>query len=51
VLIKKVHFKDFEVAAVSINNADQIKIYKCDITQNRHDVPVLGIFSAARFIR
>jgi hypothetical protein len=51
VLIQKVQFENFEVAAVSINNADDIKILNCHIPQNRHDVPVLGIFSAAKFIR
>ena len=51
VLIKDVTFVDFEVAAVSINKADRLTIEDCEITQNRHDVPILGMFSAARFIR
>jgi hypothetical protein len=51
VLIDGVTFEDFEVAAVSINNANNLLITNCDISNNRHDVPVLGMFSAAKFIR
>lgn len=51
VLIKDVTFVDFEVAAVSLNKADRLSIENCEITQNRHNVPILGMFSAARFIR
>jgi len=49
--IEEVHFKDFEVAAVSLNNIDNLKIENCFIEQNRQDVPVLGMYSAAYFIR
>mmetsp|Transcript_11138 Transcript_11138/g.15689 ORF Transcript_11138/g.15689 Transcript_11138/m.15689 type:complete len:208 (-) Transcript_11138:1152-1775(-) len=51
VLIKDVTFTDFEVAAVSLNNVDSLRIVNCLIEQNRQDVPVLGMFSAAHFIR
>lgn len=51
VLIKDVTFTDFEVAAVSLNNVDSLTIENCEILQNRHDVPVVGMFSAARFIK
>ncbi|KAG7349085.1 hypothetical protein IV203_011682 [Nitzschia inconspicua] len=51
VTIRKVTFRDFEVAAVSLNNVDGLKIQRCNVLQNRWDVPVTGIFSAARFIR
>ena len=51
ILIKGVTFEDFEVAAVSINKADRLRIEDCDVTRNRQDVPILGMFSAARFIR
>lgn len=51
VLIDGVTFVDFEVAAVAINNVDSLTITNCEIPRNRHDVPVLGMFSAARFIR
>ena len=44
-------FEDFEVAAVSINNVDGLKIEGNLIDGNRKDVPVTGMFSAARFIR
>ena len=51
VLIKDVTFVNFEVAAVSINNVDNLRIMKCRIKKNRHNVPILGLFSAAKFIR
>lgn len=51
VLIRNVTFFDFEVAAVALNNVDGLVIRDCEVLHNRHDVPVLGLFSAARFIR
>jgi hypothetical protein len=50
VQIRDVTFKDFEVAAVSLNNVDTLTIEDCEIKHNRQDVPILGMFSAARFI-
>ena len=49
--ISGITFADFEVGAVSLNNVKGLKITNCDIPHNRHDVPVLGIFSAALQIR
>lgn len=49
--IRDVTFIDFEVAAASLNNVDGLVIQDCKIIRNRHDVPVSGMFSAARFIR
>lgn len=49
--ITGITFQDFEVAAVSLNNVDDLVIRNNVILQNRHDVPVSGMFSAARFIR
>lgn len=49
--IRNVEFRDFEVAAVSLNNVDNLTIANNDIPQNRHDVPILGSFSAARQLR
>lgn len=51
VKISQVTFREFEVAAVSLNNADNVEISNCDIQQNRQDVPIVGMFSAARFLR
>ena len=50
-LIQEITFVDFEVAAVSINNVNKVGIKRCRIKHNRHDVPVLGMFSGAKFIR
>lgn len=51
VVIQDVTFQDFEVAAVSMNNVNKVVIKRCQVPHNRHDVPVLGMFSAAKFIR
>lgn len=51
VVIKDIVFENFEVAAVSLNNVDNLLIESCDLSRgNRQDVPVLGMFSAAKFI-
>ena len=39
------------MAAVSLNNVDNLEISNCSILRNRHDVPVVGLFSAARQLR
>jgi hypothetical protein len=49
--IQHVVFRDFEVAAVSLNNVDNLIIENSVVPQNRHDVPILGSFSAARQLR
>jgi hypothetical protein len=51
ILIRDVTFRDFEVAAVSLNNVDNLRIQDCQVLRNRQDVPVSGMFSAARFLR
>lgn len=50
VTISDVDFEDFEVAAVALNGVEDLRILNCSAT-NRKDVPVLGTFSAARFIK
>lgn len=50
VRIRNIEFVDFEVAAVSLNGVDGLIMQDCQIT-NRKDIPVLGIFSAARFLQ
>jgi len=50
VTIWNVHFKDFEVAAVALNGVEGLWIQNSTAT-NRKDVPVLGSFSSAQFIK
>jgi hypothetical protein len=38
-------------AAVSLNKVKGLVIANCVVNGNRKDVPVVGLFSAARFIR
>ena len=51
VVVWGVTFRDFEVAAVSINDVDGLIIRNNHVEGNRKDVPVNGMFSAGRFIR
>lgn len=48
--IKNIHFKDFEVAAAALNGVDGLLIENCTAT-SRKDVPVIGTFSAVRFLQ
>lgn len=48
--IQNVFFKDFEVAAVALNGVNGLTIENC-VATSRRDVPVIGTFSAARFLK
>ena len=48
--ISDVRFVDYEVAAVALNGADRVEIRNV-VARNRKDVPVLGTFSSAMFIK
>jgi hypothetical protein len=50
IIIKNVIVRDFEIAAIALNGVNNLLIKSCKITNNRHDIPVLGTYSAARFI-
>lgn len=51
ILISDVTFKDFEVAAVSLNGGRRIVVRDCQVDGNLQKVPILGTYSAARFLR
>lgn len=51
VLLQNLTFVNFEVAAVSLNGARRVRIEHCHVLGTRRDVPVLGVYSAARFLR
>jgi len=51
VLIENVKMQDWEVGSIGINNGTNIFILNCTIPRNRVDVPILGIYSAGRFLR
>lgn len=51
IVIKDIVFEQFEVAAIALNHVDNLLIENCQVNGNRKDVPVVGLFSAARFIR
>lgn len=50
VRIKNVDFVDYEVAAVALNGVKGLHIRNSNAT-NRKDVPILGTFSSAQFIK
>jgi len=50
VRIDRVDFKNFEVAAVSLNLVKRLKITRCTAT-NRKDIPIIGLFSMTRFLQ
>jgi hypothetical protein len=50
VFIKNVKFEGYEVAAVSLNGARRVCIEDVTLSGNSQAVPVLGSFSAARFL-
>lgn len=50
VTIAGVEFVDYEVAAVALNGVRGLDVHKVTAT-NRKDVPVLGTFSSAQFIK
>jgi len=50
VTIKNVNFDGYEVGAVALNGVDGLRIEN-SVARNRKDVPVLGTFSSAMFIK
>lgn len=51
IFLENITFKDFEVAACSLNMVDGFYCSDVHTTKNRHDIPVLGIWSTSKFIR
>ena len=51
ITIESCVFENFEVAAVSVNGARRLRIANCHVRGTRKNVPVLGVYSAARFLR
>jgi hypothetical protein len=51
VLIEDVTFRDYEVAAIALNGPRKVEIKNVVIEESRTDVPVLGTFSSAQFIK
>ena len=51
ITIQDIIIKDYEVAAIAINGATGLDIKRVTTEGSRTDVPILGVFSAGRFIR
>jgi hypothetical protein len=51
IFVDNVDFEDFEVAAISLNSSKCVYYNKVNIIKNRTDVPILGTYSAGRFIK
>lgn len=50
VLLEDLRFRDFEVAGVAVNGVRRLKLAHSIVGPARTDVPVLGTYSAARFL-
>lgn len=50
VRVSNVEFRDYEVAALALNGVDGLRVSQVR-ARNRTDVPVLGTFSSAQFIK
>jgi len=51
VMIKNVDFIDNEVCGIALNGCTDVYLTNINIVRNRHDIPVLGTYSAGRFIK
>jgi hypothetical protein len=51
ILIDNVQFEDHELAAIHMNASENIVCNHCVSINHKADVPILGIFSSARFLR
>jgi len=49
--IEDVSFEDFEVAACALNGSKNVYFDNIVVIKNRRDVPVVGTYSSARFIK
>lgn len=50
VLLHNLQFEDFEVAAISLNGCNGLYMKNVNALKSNDDVPVLGTYSAARFV-
>ena len=51
ILIKNVDFIENEVAAIALNGSNDVYLVNVNVVRNRHDIPVMGTYSAGRFIK
>lgn len=51
VVIKNVDFTDNEVCAIALNGNTNIILENINILRNRHNIPVMGTYSAGRFLK
>ena len=50
IIIKNIVFTDNEVCSIALNGCKEVYLSNIIIERNRHDIPVLGTFSSARFL-
>lgn len=51
ILLTNLTFKDYEIAGISLNGGRRIVIEDCKLEGNRKEIPILGSYSAGRFIK
>tara|TARA_B100001093_G_scaffold520421_1_gene615698 strand:+ start:1435 stop:3387 length:1953 start_codon:yes stop_codon:yes gene_type:complete len=51
IVLKNLQFIDNEVSNIAINGGKHIYLSNINVIRNRHDIPVLGTYSAGRFLK
>ena len=51
VMVKNVDFIENEVCSIALNGCNDMHIVNVNVIKNRHDIPVLGTYSAGRFLK
>ena len=51
IMVKNVDFIDNEVCGIALNGCTDVYLVNVNIVKNRHDIPVMGTYSAGRFLK
>ena len=51
IMVKNVDFIDNEVCGIALNGCVDVYLVNVNIVRNRHDIPVMGSYSAGRFLK
>lgn len=51
ILIEDITFEDFEVGSIALNGCKNVFLQDIVVTKNNHNIPVVGTYSAGRFIK
>ena len=51
IMVKNVDFIDNEVCGIALNGCTDAYLVNVNVVKNRHDIPVMGAYSAGRFLK